>query len=353
MTQLHLMSDLITQPANQPPKENALDQTRVFSMPERYRHGAVVSVVEPPPTPSSSPSGRGSAPVAPPIPPKVIAPIPPKVVPKLAQPSHTKKGLLIAIGVVVIALGIGGYLLWRSAQQNAEAKRAAEQVAVEAQAAEEATKAAEEAARTEEGQAQGQPLQSDQPTTSPFPAAVTPGVDTDSDGLTDVEETIVYGTNPALPDTDSDGFLDGNEVFHGYNPNGTAPGSLVGAMLAQVMKIDGFQMLYPTKWTVLPAQTGGGSVVSASTGETISVTLNVKDPTLALSDWYAQTVKDGTPSLSKSKKGYPMLVAKNQLTAYVDLGNQVVSLVYDTSAKSTIDYLQTFQMMINSIELVK
>jgi hypothetical protein len=48
--------------------------------------------------------------------------------------------------------------------------------------------------------------------------------DTDSDGLTDYQEIKIYHTNPLNKDTDSDGFEDGAEVQAGYNPNG--PGKL-------------------------------------------------------------------------------------------------------------------------------
>lgn len=44
--------------------------------------------------------------------------------------------------------------------------------------------------------------------------------DTDGDGLFDREEVKVYKTNPLNPDTDADGFTDGQEVSGGYNPNG-------------------------------------------------------------------------------------------------------------------------------------
>ena len=50
--------------------------------------------------------------------------------------------------------------------------------------------------------------------------------DTDSDGLGDYEEIKIYHTNPLLADTDGDGYLDGAEVKNGYNPNG--PGKLPG-----------------------------------------------------------------------------------------------------------------------------
>ena len=49
--------------------------------------------------------------------------------------------------------------------------------------------------------------------------------DTDGDFLFDLEELEVYGTNPLNSDSDGDGFLDGNEVKAGYDPNG--PGKLL------------------------------------------------------------------------------------------------------------------------------
>lgn len=45
-------------------------------------------------------------------------------------------------------------------------------------------------------------------------------VDTDGDGLSDYEELKIYGTNPLLADTDGDNYSDGDEVKNGYNPLG-------------------------------------------------------------------------------------------------------------------------------------
>jgi len=43
--------------------------------------------------------------------------------------------------------------------------------------------------------------------------------DTDKDGISDYEETNVYGTSIYLPDSDSDGFTDKEEIMHGTDPN--------------------------------------------------------------------------------------------------------------------------------------
>lgn len=44
--------------------------------------------------------------------------------------------------------------------------------------------------------------------------------DEDQDGL-NYEEEVLFGTDPAIDDTDLDGYLDGEEVRNGYNPLGT------------------------------------------------------------------------------------------------------------------------------------
>ncbi|MFH2136233.1 MAG: thrombospondin type 3 repeat-containing protein [Patescibacteria group bacterium] len=43
--------------------------------------------------------------------------------------------------------------------------------------------------------------------------------DTDNDGLSDYDETYLYGTSPYLADSDSDGFSDKEEIASGNDPN--------------------------------------------------------------------------------------------------------------------------------------
>jgi hypothetical protein len=53
----------------------------------------------------------------------------------------------------------------------------------------------------------------------PEPTPDDPSLDTDSDGLTDVDESTLYGTEPRDADTDDDGLDDGTELLiHGTNP---------------------------------------------------------------------------------------------------------------------------------------
>lgn len=54
----------------------------------------------------------------------------------------------------------------------------------------------------------------------PFSArALDVNQDSDHDGLSDAEELDIYHTNANLPDTDGDGYSDGDEVHFGFDPN--------------------------------------------------------------------------------------------------------------------------------------
>lgn len=288
-------------------------------------------MVEPPtPKPPVAPS---------PVPaPVVVAPKPPVATkPALKKKSSSTKALLIAGAIVLLALGIGGYLLVRSVQKQTPKETETSQPVSQTTTTETPTSEAPTETPTPETQ-------------SPFPKAATPGVDTDSDGLTDTEENLVYGTNPQLPDTDGDGFLDGNEVFHGYDPNSTVVGAtLLNSKVVQALDAQNFRMVYPSKWVLQPAEAGSYKI-TAGTGEEITVGSVEKPKDQSLTDWYVLTKQETAPTITKTKTGLPMIVSKDQLTSYVDLGSSVLVVVYNTQTKGTIDYLQTIKMMQNRIE---
>lgn len=70
--------------------------------------------------------------------------------------------------------------------------------------------------------------------------------DRDGDGLYDLDETSVYGTNPKVFDTDSDGVGDGEEVRVGTNP-AIAEGPV----------------LFPPRRIIVPDDIGPGPAVPA------------------------------------------------------------------------------------------
>lgn len=307
----------------------------IFTMPAEYRGGGVgKKLVEPAKEPPKSPPVPAPRPV-----------LPPAVPPVLTQPKKkSKTGLLIIIGICVLVLFAGGgYALVRFS-----AKPAPTPVAVAP-----TPKPVPKPTPTPTPK----PTPTPTPTPEPFPSSAQPGKDTDSDGLTDLEETVVYGTNPRLPDSDNDGFLDGNEVFHRYNPQGLAPGTLLESGLVKLYDDAaagttlGYSILYPSIWHAAPEIAGSSSVTfTATTGEVVSLSLEPKSsPSQTVAEWYVANNPTTQYVVTTTKNGYASVTTEDKLKAYIDAGNQILVLSYDTGIKGTIDYLQTFQMMVNSV----
>ncbi len=190
------------------------------------------------------------------------------------------------------------------------------------------------------------------PKQEPLPPA---GLDTDSDGLSDVEE-VLYGTDPRNPDTDGDGYLDGNEVFNLYNPNGKAPAKLMGSNLVkQVSASIGWTMLIPSKWTLtLDATDGSTATIESDHGESFAITIEKNDSDLSVVDWFMAKYPGTDKSLImqyKSKGGYEGIIGPDLLTTYIPWGNKVFVFHYDMKKQPFINYRTTYSMMLNSLVL--
>ncbi|MFA6130861.1 MAG: hypothetical protein WC730_01195 [Patescibacteria group bacterium] len=191
------------------------------------------------------------------------------------------------------------------------------------------------------------------------PVAIQPGHDTDSDGLTDTEE-LLYGTDYRNPDTDGDTFLDGNEVFHRYDPLGFAPSTLLdtGSVLeftTYELPLGGFRIYYPASWSIVNSSQ---TTITFHTEKTEVVTLERFPKTEdSFGSWYANRPVEAAPFSSlmafTTKEGLDGYMQGDERLAYIDLSDAVWKFSYDLGDEVTIDYLQTFQMMINSFILVK
>lgn len=311
---------------------------RIFVMSERYRQGALgTAMVEPKREPAK----------ALPVPPKPIPPPPKPVFKKPVQGKpHGKVAVLVGIAVLLV-LGSLGFVYYRFVLP-APVEPAPAPPVVEPTPTPPAVETPPVVTPTP-------------PAVSPFPIGARPGTDSDSDGLTDVEERVVYNTDPGLPDTDGDGFLDGNEVFHLYNPAALAPGTLLAAGFVATYEppvaVPGtrplYGVLYPKSWAVtVPADGPSDAVFVMTTGEAVTLSVQAKTvPTQTLADWYAtQALPAGARSFT-TKGGLAALSSEDQLTVWIDARGSVIALRYDTGIKGAIDYLQTFKMMQNSLHL--
>ncbi len=197
-----------------------------------------------------------------------------------------------------------------------------------------------------------------EPTPTPIPVVLEPqpGKDTDSDGLTDIEE-LLYGTDYRNPDTDGDTFLDGNEVFHRYNPNGPAPLTLLDTGAVRVFQGTDlpFTIYYPSAWTPVADSTTAKVTFRSPTTAAIIITVTPKDSTQSLETWYQQNVPNENSQqleTTYTTEGLLAMARRDQRIAYVDGGSNVFTLTYDLGDEKTIEFLTTFQMMLNGLNLL-
>ncbi|MFH1631679.1 MAG: hypothetical protein ABIA47_01465 [bacterium] len=191
---------------------------------------------------------------------------------------------------------------------------------------------------------------------------VIPGLDIDSDGLSNIEERL-YGTDYRNPDTDGDTYLDGNEVFHRYDPLGLAPSTLLDTGSVKIAEaLDGedvlYSVYYPASWALgedLSIHGGApGLEFSAGSGEHIRIKRHMRIDGQEFKDWYDETIapNNGAEDLAEitSKVGYTGYMSTDELKAYLELDDWFFEFIYDLNGEETIEYLQTFLMMLNSFE---
>lgn len=196
----------------------------------------------------------------------------------------------------------------------------------------------------------------DLPPPAPEPPKLPPaGLDTDSDGITDLEE-VLYGADVRNPDTDTDGFLDGNEVFHLYNPAGRAPAKLLDLSLIKTVEARvGWVMGVPSNWTVTMDQADGTkATIDSKHGETFVITVEDNLAGQPVLDWYLAKHPDVTAAQVlqyRSKGGYTGIIGADLLSTYIPWGDKIFVFTYHLNGQPFINYRTTYSMMLNSLML--
>ncbi len=185
-------------------------------------------------------------------------------------------------------------------------------------------------------------------------APVVSSQDSDSDGLTDVEETL-FSTNPNKADTDGDSYSDGLEVGGGYNPSGTGKIEANSAILTYNDSVYAYSILYPLSWALSDdPQNTRGKMFTAS-GEFVEVSVQENPAGLSARDWYLTQ----SPGIDSSKilsitnwnKTLSGVLSVDGLTAYFVSGSRVFLINYNINILSQANYKTVFQMMYRSFKI--
>lgn len=192
----------------------------------------------------------------------------------------------------------------------------------------------------------------------PVPVAPTlppGGLDSDSDGLSDVEEAV-FGTDAHVPDSDSDGFLDGNEVFNLYNPAAKAPVRLLDSgLVTALVSPAGWSMYVPRGWTsTLDATDGSRATISTGQGEVFHISIQGNPNNATLADWYVAGHAGTTASQLRTiltKGGLTGLLGPERTDAEFAWEGKVFVLQYDLGSKPFINFRTSYEMLLNSLRL--
>ncbi|MCR4256644.1 MAG: fibronectin type III domain-containing protein [Candidatus Uhrbacteria bacterium] len=193
---------------------------------------------------------------------------------------------------------------------------------------------------------------------TPIPVAPTlppGGLDSDSDGLSDIEEAV-FGTDARAPDSDRDGFLDGNEVFHLYNPAAAAPVRLLDSgLVVPFVSPAGWSLYVPRGWTAtLDENDGSRATIRTGQGEVFRVTIADNPNELSLTDWYIAGHPGIAPSQLRAiltKGGLEGLLGPDRLDAHFAWDGKILILTYDLASRPFIQFRTTYEMLLNSLRL--
>jgi len=188
-------------------------------------------------------------------------------------------------------------------------------------------------------------------------SSFTLGLDTDQDGLSDIEENTVFTTSINNSDTDKDDYSDSIEILNLYNPIGV--GLLKDSGLVEVFHnaTYDYNLFYPKDWRVEDEASGNNIMFFSNLNSFVQVITQANSQKQTLALWYADMNNlANTFDLSTIKTAGDMevLYSPDGLTAYIvnptDLENIYV-FTYSPGQNKKLDFASTFKMMINSLSV--
>ncbi len=190
------------------------------------------------------------------------------------------------------------------------------------------------------------------PPAPPAPTLPPDGLDLDSDGLTDTEEAL-YGSNSQLPDTDADGYLDGNEVFNLYAPTVKAPADLSTLAMMQVASSTiGWQTLIPRAWTIEPVAGTNDARFQVPSGELFVLRVENNPEKHDMRTWLSVQKgirADQVTELSSNKYRLPFFLGPDRLTAYFPWEDKVLVVSYQLGTQAFVNYRTSFGLLLNAV----
>lgn len=185
------------------------------------------------------------------------------------------------------------------------------------------------------------------PTLPPATSMPSEGIDTDTDGLTDIEEPY-YGSDPANPDTDGDTFPDGSEVRNLFDPSKKGVKLADSSFISQLLWSN-WSFLAPKPWSVVGDSTTPNAAYVATGSATRFLLERRTNPSRDPIDAWLAKNGFAAPTVVKTKNGIEGRQSSDGLTTYLSAGDSVLIFTYDLHGDASFDYRTSYAMMIASM----
>lgn len=203
------------------------------------------------------------------------------------------------------------------------------------------------------------PTPTPEPTPTPTPEPPKkpePGIDSDSDGLSDVEELRLYGTLVLNPDTDADSFLDGNEIFHLYDPSKINFARLAesGLIKTYSQPVAKYSTFLPVSFIATESVNGMEVTWGIPSGENMKVTAYPNAENVSLQTYFSTRFPERSAEIMTTfttKNGLQGIQSADRLDTFLAGQGMVYRIEYVLGPAKAIDYRQTYSMMLNSFML--
>jgi len=181
------------------------------------------------------------------------------------------------------------------------------------------------------------------------------GLDSDSDGLTDIEENL-YETSSTLVDSDEDGYSDASELTSLYDPS--QPATLLADVDTVTQYINttyNYSVLYPSEWTVRALTEDKMEIIfNSKTTEFIQILVLENPLGLSARNWYLNYDTDVNPDTLKEivLNNIVGVQTGSDRYTYLGVGSNIYSIIYNVGTTNQLNYQATYEMMLNSWELI-
>lgn len=181
-----------------------------------------------------------------------------------------------------------------------------------------------------------------------------PAMDSDSDGLGDLEEMLL-DCNLTSSDSDGDGYSDLAELNKLYNPAGSGQLMVNPNISKYTNNAYRYSLYFPKTWTTEKVGTDDSIIFKIGNNQFIQVIVQPSTSGQSIEEWYMEQFNVTLIKTSQViyKEGWTGIKSDDGLIAYLSNPNSdnIYTLSYNIGLSDVINYKNIFDMMVRSLEI--